>query len=92
MIHVKNGFTYSGALIEKTGGRPKIFVGVFGSSQVSLGAPFTGTLVALNALVDFATVSAPGHTGAFYAKDIVVQPDNIIVHFASSGPPSLVVA
>jgi len=89
---VKNGFTFRGALLEKSGGRPKVFVGVFGSSPVSIGAPFTGTLVALNALVDFATVVAPGHTGACYAKDIVVQPDSTLIHFPFSGPLSFVVA
>jgi DNA-binding protein YbaB len=91
VIQVKNGVTFRGSIIEKNGGRPKLFVGVFGTSPVSLGAPFTGTLVALDARVDFATVGAPGHSGAFYAKDIVVQPDNTIVHFPFSGPPAFVV-
>ena len=58
------------------------------ASPSALGAPFTGTLVALDALVDFATVGAPGHTGAFYAKDITVQPDNTIIHFPFTGPPN----
>jgi DNA-binding protein YbaB len=88
VVHVKNGFTFRGSIIEKTGGRPKFFVSVHGSNLVALGAPFTGTLVALSALVDFATVGAPGHTGAFYAKDIRVQPDNTIVHFPFNGPPA----
>jgi len=88
VVHVRNGFTFRGSIIEKTGGRPKFFVSVHGSSMVALGAPFTGTLVALNALVDFATVGAPGHTGAFYAKDITVQPDNTIIHFPFLGPPT----
>lgn len=89
VVYVKNGFTFRGSIIEKTGGRPKIFVGVFGTGMVALGTPFTGTLVALNALVDLATVGAPGHTGAIYAKDITVQPDNTIVHFPFLGPPVL---
>ena len=90
IVYVKNSFTFRGAIIEKTGGRPKFFIDVLGSNQVSLGAPFTGTLVALNALVDFATVGAPGHSGAFYAKNITVQPDNTITHFPFSGPPTLI--
>jgi len=28
------------------------------------------------------------HTGAFYAKDITVNPDNTITHFPFSGPPT----
>ena len=52
-------------------------------------APFTGTLVAPDAPINLATVGAPGHTGAFYGKDVTVQPDNTIVHFPFSGPPSL---
>jgi hypothetical protein len=90
VIHVKNGFTFRGSIIENSGGRPKVFIGVFGTNLVALGAPFTGTLVALNALVDLATVSSPGHTGAIYAKNITVQPDNTITYFPFAGPPTLV--
>jgi DNA-binding protein YbaB len=90
VVHIGNGFTFRGSMIEKTGGRPVLFVGVFGTSQVALGAPFTGTLVALNALVDLATVASPGHSGAFYAKSIQVDPDNTVTHVPFSGPPALV--
>ena len=89
VVHVKNGFTFRGSIIEKTGGRPTLFVSVFGTAQVALGAPFTGTLVALNALVDLNTVGSPGHSGAFYAKSITVDPDNTITHVPFVGPPAL---
>jgi DNA-binding protein YbaB len=88
-VNVKLGFIFRGSIIEKTGGRPKFFAACFGTSQVTIEAPFTGTLVAPDAPINLATVGAPGHTGAFYGKDVTVQPDNTIVHFPFSGPPSL---
>jgi hypothetical protein len=89
VVHVKNGFTFRGSIVEKTGGRPKVFVGVFGTGAVSLGAPFPGTVVALNASLDLATVGSPGHSGAFFAKNITVQPDNTITYFPFVGPPTI---
>ena len=45
--------------------------------------------MALTAPVTLATLNPPAaHSGAFYAKDITVNPDNIITHFPFSGPPT----
>ena len=64
-------------------------MGVFGTSAIPIEGPFTGTLMALTAAVTLATLAAPNvHTGAFYAKDITVNPDNTITHFPFSGPPT----
>ena len=89
-VYVKLGFIFRGSIIEKnSSARPKFFLGCFGTSLVPIEAPYTGTLVAPDAPVKLGTVGAPGHTGAFYVKDLTVDPDNTIVHFPFSGPPSL---
>jgi hypothetical protein len=90
VVNIKTGLIFRGSIVEKTGtARPKIFVGVFGTSSIPIEGPFTGTLMALNAPVTLATLTAPKvHTGAFYAKDITVNPDSTITHFPFSGPPT----
>jgi DNA-binding protein YbaB len=89
VVNVKVGLIYRGSIIEKTGGRPKMFVGVFGTSAVSLEGPFTGTFMALTAPLTLATLNPPAaHSGAFYAHDITVNPDNTITYFPFSGPPT----
>ena len=89
VVNVKVGLIYRGSIIEKTGGRPKMFVGVFGTSAVSLEGPFTGTFMALTAPLTLATLTSPAvHTGAFYAQSITVNPDNTITYFPFAGPPT----
>ncbi len=91
VVHVRNGFTFRGKIVEKVGSaRPKLFVGVYGTSPIPIEGPFTGTLMALNAPVTIATINQQptAHSGAFYAKDITVNPDNTITHFPFSGPPT----
>jgi DNA-binding protein YbaB len=89
VVNVKTGLIFRGSIIEKTGGRPKFFLGVFGTSAVSLEGPFTGTFMALTAPLTLATLTSPAvHTGAFYARDITVNPDNTITYFAFAGPPT----
>jgi hypothetical protein len=90
IVNIKTGFIFRGSIVEKTGpARPKMFVGFFGTSSVPIEGPFTGTLMALNAPVTLATLAPPKvHTGAFYAKDITINPDNTITHFPFSGPPT----
>jgi DNA-binding protein YbaB len=89
VANVKLGLIFRGSIIEKTGGRPKFFMGVFGTSAVSLEGPFTGTFMAFTAPLTIATLNPPAaHSGAFYARDITVNPDNTITHFPFSGPPT----
>ena len=89
VVNVKVGLIFRGSIIEKTGGRPKFFLGVFGTSAVSLEGPFTGTFMALTASLTLATLNPPAvHTGAFYARDITVNPDNTITYFPFAGPPT----
>jgi len=90
VVNIKTGFIFRGSVVEKVGSaRPKLYVGVFGTSSIPIEGPFTGTLMALTAPVTLATLTPPkAHTGAFYAKDITINPDNTITHFPFSGPPT----
>jgi DNA-binding protein YbaB len=70
-------------------GRPNFLLGYFGTSMVAVGAAFTGTMVAPTALIDLATIGAPGYSGAFFAKDIDAHPDSTITFVPYTGTPSL---
>ena len=89
IVYVSGAVIYRGKIIEKTGGRPKFFMGAFGTSSIALGGPFTGTLAAPSAQIVLNTVTAPGHSGAFFGQDIQVDPNQTITWFPFSGTPSL---
>ena len=89
VVYVSGNVIFRGKTIEKTGGRPKFFMGAFGTSTIAVVGPFTGVLAAPQAQITLNTVAAPGHSGAFFAKDLQIDPDNTITWFAFSGTPSL---
>jgi DNA-binding protein YbaB len=93
LIHIKGSLIWRGAVTERTGTTPKLFMSCFATnppaSPISMEAPFRGTFVAPNASVDFKTVAAPGYTGAFFAKDISVQPNQTITFIPITGTPPL---
>jgi DNA-binding protein YbaB len=90
VVHVKGGnFIFRGAITERTGGSPRLFMSCFTTSPITIGSRFIGTFVAPNTSVDFATIAAPGHTGAFFAKDLSVQPNQTITFVPFSGVPTL---
>jgi DNA-binding protein YbaB len=93
LIHVKTGtLIFRGSIAERPGGSPKLFMSFHGTNGVFLEAPFIGTFVAPDAPLTLSTVNAPGHKGAFFAKDVNVEPiqPNVPVTFVPfSGTPSL---
>jgi DNA-binding protein YbaB len=89
IVYVSGSVIYRGRIVEKTGGRPKFFMGAFGTGSIPLGGPFTGTLAAPSAQIVLNTVAAPGHSGAFFGQDIQVDPNQTITWFPFSGTPSL---
>ena len=89
IVYVSGAVIYRGKTIEKTGGRPKFFMGAFGTASIPLGGPFTGTLVAPQAQIVLNAVSAPGHSGAFFGQAIQVDPVSTITWVPFSGTPSL---
>jgi hypothetical protein len=95
VVHIRDGFTFRGKFVEQTQGltRPNLVVAVYGNnSQVPIGGPFAGTLIALNSSVVLNALPTQNppvfHTGAFYARDIQVDTPNTIKHYPFSGPPT----
>jgi len=80
-LYVRGDFQYRGTFQEQataamTG---NVFVGILGTTFVSLEAPFVGTIVGPNATLNLATVTG-GHKGAFFGKAIQVAPDVVVTH------------
>lgn len=69
IIYVRDFLDFKGK-IEKTGPTGSFLLGYFGTSQISLEAPFDGTLVAPSAALRLAPVGTPGHRGSFFARQI----------------------
>jgi DNA-binding protein YbaB len=89
VVYVSGNVIFRGKIIEKTGGRPKFFLGAFTTNTIAVGGPFTGTIAAPNTQITLNTVGTPGHSGAFFGKAIQVDPDVTITWFPFSGTPSL---
>jgi hypothetical protein len=80
ILYVKNTFDFDGTLVDSAGGFPNLLVGYVGLLPVFLNKPFNGTFVAPNAKINMKAVSAPGHNGAFHAKDIEVDSNTVQHH------------
>jgi hypothetical protein len=82
-VYVKDEFTFRGTVATMNGAHPEWAVVSFGSQMVVLETSFQGTVVAPTARITLG--SAPGgHSGAFFAKEIEVQPDTTVLHHPSS--------
>jgi len=89
VVYVSGAVIYRGKTIEKTGGRPKFFLGAFGTATIALGGPFTGTIAAPNAQITLNTVAPAGHSGAFFGKALQIDPNQTVTWVAFGGTPSL---
>jgi DNA-binding protein YbaB len=89
VVYVSGAVIFRGKIIEKTGGRPKFFLGAFDTSTIAVGGPFTGTIAAPNAQITLNTVAAPGHSGAFFGKALQVDANVTVAWVAFSGTPAL---
>jgi hypothetical protein len=89
VIYVKNDFTYRGLFVETSGGTMKLAIICMGQNIVPLESPFTGTLVVPNGTINIQSSASPGHKGAFYARNITVQPDVVITHDPWTGVPTI---
>ncbi|HVY31891.1 MAG TPA: thrombospondin type 3 repeat-containing protein [Polyangiaceae bacterium] len=76
-IFVETSFTYRGKQNTPAGSAADVLVAVFGTSEVSIEATFTGTIVAPNAKLSLRSV-AGGHRGSFFARDLEVFPDAVV--------------
>jgi MYXO-CTERM domain-containing protein len=81
-IFVTNAFDFRGT-ITGTSLTPDILIGVVGAGTVSIESAFAGTIIAPKAVL---TLSASGLTltGAFFALDIIVQPNVTINQLSAS--------
>ncbi len=72
-IFVQNSLTFNAAILATTGSSVQpIFLGYAGTTSVSLGARFDGTLVAPNASVVFGAGPTLTFSGSFFARTIEV--------------------
>ena len=87
-LYSLTNFPFRGTLVDAGGPLADFLIGAFGSGSVDIEAPFRGTVVAPNGQLVLASVSPPGHRGAFFAKQILARPGSIIVHepLSSFGP------
>lgn len=85
-IYVRDGLSFSGSVVLDEPHRANVLFAYAGSSSVTLQPWFRGILVAPAASVTLGPAGSTGHTGAFFAKTIVVQTGSTIHHraFASS--------
>lgn len=79
-INIKTAFSYKSKIESVSGAHPALRVVYLGTNLVVVEQSFTGTLLAPNAALRFATASPPPtHIGSFFAKSIEVSPDVKIV-------------
>ncbi|MES1183828.1 MAG: DNRLRE domain-containing protein [Myxococcales bacterium] len=83
LIYVRTGFTWRGA-VNFTGPSDRLLVGYAGTDSIALETPFTGTFVAPDATVRLA-VGATSHTGAFFAKNLQLDPDVRVTRLPFAG-------
>jgi len=83
-IYVANSWIWHAATI--LGDTSQLVVEYLGSSEMSLEAPFGGTVLAPHATLNFATVQGT-YSGTYYGKDVVIQPGVTILEVP---PPMLI--
>jgi hypothetical protein len=76
LLSVRDTLLFKGKIQAESGLHPALRLAYAGTAPVVLESPFAGTLLAPNASLRLATLTAPArHVGSFYAKDLEVSPD-----------------
>lgn len=83
VIYVRTGLIWRGAA-NFTGPMDRLLVGYAGTDSIALETPFTGTFAAPDATVRLA-VGATSHTGAFFAKNLQLDPDVKVTRLPFAG-------
>lgn len=65
---------------------PNLFIGYFGETDATFSQPFRGAVIAPNGRVVLQAVAGEGHQGAFFAKEIEVQPYSLVTYVAPGEP------
>jgi DNA-binding protein YbaB len=91
IIHVHGGTLFTRGTIKSfTSSRPDFFMSYFGTTDLSIDTPFTGTIVAQTAKIVLASINPPaGHSGAFFGQSILVRAGNNVTFVPYTGSPSL---
>lgn len=81
-IYVESALTHRG-IIRGLGARvPDLLVGFSGEGTALIEGGLPGTLVAPNGTVRLQPAPAGGHQGAYYAEELVIEPDTVVQHRA----------
>jgi hypothetical protein len=90
-IFVSGGFVFASRVSIRRYGAgvvlAPVYIGLSGTSPVTMEATFNGTIVAPARQVTFGVSSGLTFIGAFYADRIVVQPDSVLV--CAGGAPAV---
>jgi hypothetical protein len=69
-LYVKSSFTYKGSFVDTAGRKDRILVVYTGTQLAAIESRFLGTIVAPNAKIELKSVTAPGHVGTFFGKQV----------------------
>jgi hypothetical protein len=83
ILYVRTSVIYRGAVSTTSGVSPDLLFGYFGTADLSIEAPFVGTIVAPTAKTILRTVTG-GHTGAFFGANIEVSSNAIVTYRAGN--------
>jgi hypothetical protein len=85
VVNVRSELVFRGTVPNRQAAAPKALFAYFGSTLVSVDAPFAGTLVAPNATVKLESLNGATHYGAFFGKNVELHQGGNVVHtpFAS---------
>jgi hypothetical protein len=75
-IFVRQTLNWQGTVTSAGGDVSKLLLGYVGTADVSLGGPFTGTLLSPNAKLTLQAVG--GYAGGFFAKNLVANADVVV--------------
>jgi Thrombospondin type 3 repeat len=79
-LYSRGAVTVRGVFEQRAGSAAELLIGTLAPDTVNIEMAFTGTIVAPNAELQLASVNAPGHRGAFFARRIVARPGSTIQH------------
>jgi hypothetical protein len=82
VIYVRSALTDRGTFSDASGAFPELLIGYFGGTAASIEAPFSGTLLAPNALLRLANVPGFAYRGVFFGKQVELQ-TSVTVEFVA---------
>jgi hypothetical protein len=78
-LFVENTVIYSGSTVNSAGSLAPLYLAYFGTSPLSIGTAFTGTIVSAKAPLVLESLNGQGSfTGEFFAQNITVSPSDTV--------------